>query len=102
MPRYRGDEIPSISDYSHHNEEAAAVWYAENRYDMMYAGEPMDDDPYDDYDDYEEEEDEEDSDPDDDTDPAGVPIEGPAEDPGGTRDGRHDPLRDGGDNDCRT
>lgn len=43
--RYKN--IPSISEYSHWNEEAASVWYAENRYDMMY---PEDD--YDDYDDY--------------------------------------------------
>lgn len=50
-PRYRGDEIPSVSEYAHHNEDAERIWYEENKYDMFYAGEPMDDDPYDDYDD---------------------------------------------------
>lgn len=49
MPRYRGDEIPPVSDYAHYNEDAQLMWYEENKYDMMYAGEPMDDDPYDDY-----------------------------------------------------
>lgn len=58
MPRYRGDDIPSISDYSHWNEEATSMWYQENRYDMMYAGERMDDDDQD-YRDYEDEEEEE-------------------------------------------
>ena len=33
--------IPTIEDYSHWNEEAPAVWYAENRYDMEHAGEHM-------------------------------------------------------------
>jgi len=32
----RSGEIPSISDYAHWGEEAAAVWYEENKYDMMY------------------------------------------------------------------
>lgn len=27
-------EIPTVKDYDHWGEEAAAVWYAENRYDM--------------------------------------------------------------------
>lgn len=40
-------EIPTVADYSHWNEEAAAVWYEENRYDLMYGGE----DAYDAYDD---------------------------------------------------
>lgn len=43
MPR----EIPTIADYSHWNEEAAQVWWAENRYDMERTDEP---DPYDDED----------------------------------------------------
>lgn len=42
-PTRRGDNIPSIADYAHHNEEAQAVWYAENRYDMGHADEIMDD-----------------------------------------------------------
>lgn len=33
-------DIPRVSDYSHYNEEAQQVWYAENRYDMMYPPEP--------------------------------------------------------------
>lgn len=50
MTRYRGDNIPSVHDYAHHNEDAYMLWYEENKYDMMYAGEIMDDDPYgDDY-----------------------------------------------------
>jgi hypothetical protein len=44
MPRYRGDNIPPLSDYDHWNEERDAMWYAENKYDMMYADEPMDND----------------------------------------------------------
>lgn len=28
--------IPPVSDYAHWNEEAEAVWYAENKYDMMH------------------------------------------------------------------
>lgn len=39
-------DIPPVSDYSHWNEEAESMWYAENRYDMMYPPEP-DNDPYD-------------------------------------------------------
>lgn len=39
----RGDNIPSVSDYAHWNEDAEAVWYAENRYDMEHADEEMDD-----------------------------------------------------------
>ena len=43
-------EIPTVADYAHHGEEAAAVWYEENRYDMMYGGEPeYDPDPYGEY-----------------------------------------------------
>lgn len=29
-------EIPTVADYSHWNEDAQAVWYAENRYDMEH------------------------------------------------------------------
>jgi hypothetical protein len=48
----RGDNIPSISDYAHWNEDAAAMWYQENRYDMEHADEMIDDDFYEeDYDD---------------------------------------------------
>lgn len=43
MPRFRGDDIPPVSAYAHYNEEAQAMWYAENRYDMEHAGEPLDD-----------------------------------------------------------
>lgn len=42
--RRRGDDIPSISDYSHWNEDAAAMWYAENRYDMEHADEIIEED----------------------------------------------------------
>lgn len=42
----RGDNIPSIADYAHHNEDAAAVWYAENRYDMEHADEIIDQDEF--------------------------------------------------------
>lgn len=38
----RGDSIPPVSDYAHWNEEAESMWYAENRYDMMYADEELD------------------------------------------------------------
>ena len=33
-----------MADYAHWNEEAEAVWYAENRYDMEHADEELDDD----------------------------------------------------------
>lgn len=39
--------IPPVSDYAHWNEEAEAVWWAENRYDMMYQGEHESEDWYD-------------------------------------------------------
>jgi hypothetical protein len=39
----RGDNIPTVADYAHYNEEAEAVWYAENRHDMEHADEEMDD-----------------------------------------------------------
>ena len=41
----RGDFIPPVSDYAHWNEDAEAMWYLENKYDMMYADEEMDDYP---------------------------------------------------------
>ena len=50
MPRYRGDDIPTRESYSHWNEDADMMWYNENKYDMMYADEVLDDfddDPYD-------------------------------------------------------
>jgi hypothetical protein len=40
----RGDNIPTVADYAHWNEEAEAMWYAENRYDMEHWDEEMDDD----------------------------------------------------------
>lgn len=49
MTRYRGDNIPPVSDYAHWNEDAQLMHYLENRYDMMHADEPLDDD-FDDYD----------------------------------------------------
>lgn len=42
----RGDNIPSISDYAHHNEEAASIWYLENRYDMEHADEIVEQDEF--------------------------------------------------------
>lgn len=42
--RRRGDNIPSVSEYSHWNEEAEAIWYLENRYDMEHADEILEDD----------------------------------------------------------
>lgn len=44
MVRRRGDNIPSVADYAHWNEDAQAVWYAENRYDMEHADEIVEDD----------------------------------------------------------
>lgn len=40
----RGDNIPPVSDYAHWNEDAQRVWYEENKYDMMYADEIIEDD----------------------------------------------------------
>ena len=50
--RVAPNEIPTIADYSHYNEEAAAVWWAENRYDMENPSErdPANDDDYGRYD----------------------------------------------------
>lgn len=53
-PRRRGDDIPSVSEYAHWNEEAEAVWYLENRYDMEHADEIIEDD-YDGRDDFDDE-----------------------------------------------
>jgi len=39
----RGDNIPTVADYSHWNEEAQRVWYEENKYDMEHWDEPIDD-----------------------------------------------------------
>ena len=44
MTRRRGDNIPPVSDYAHWNEEAEAMWYAENRYDIEHADEIIEDD----------------------------------------------------------
>lgn len=54
-PKRRGDDIPSVSEYSHWNEEAEAIWYLENRYDMEHADEPLDDPDVDDFFDEEDE-----------------------------------------------
>jgi hypothetical protein len=40
----RGDNIPSVTEYAHWNEEAEAMWYAENRYDMEHWDEEVEDD----------------------------------------------------------
>ncbi len=53
----RGDNIPSVSEYAHWNEDAEAVWYAENRYDMEHADEELEDDWYEQDEDFEEPED---------------------------------------------
>lgn len=42
-PQRRGDNIPPVSDYAHWNEDAEAVWFLENRYDMEHADELLDD-----------------------------------------------------------
>jgi hypothetical protein len=42
----RGDNIPSVADYAHWGEDAQAVWYAENRYDMEHADEIIEGDDY--------------------------------------------------------
>lgn len=44
MVRRRGDDIPDVSAYAHWNEEAEAMWYAENRYDMEHADEIIEED----------------------------------------------------------
>ena len=44
MVRRRGDNIPNIKDYAHWNEDAYYMWYEENKYDMMYADEIIEDD----------------------------------------------------------
>ena len=54
MVRRRGDNIPPVSEYSHWNEEAEAMWFLENRYDMEHADEIIEDDD-DDFDDKEDE-----------------------------------------------
>lgn len=55
-PRRRGDDIPSVSEYSHWNEDAQAIWWLENRYDMEHADEPLDEPDDGDYDDLDEDE----------------------------------------------
>lgn len=47
MTHVRGNFIPPVSDYAHWNEDAYAMWYEENKYDMARWDEPIDD-PYDD------------------------------------------------------
>ena len=54
----RGDNIPTVADYAHHGEEAAAVWCAENRYDMEHADEELD--GFDDFDNGEDDSEEDD------------------------------------------
>jgi len=53
--------IPPVSDYAHWGEDAHAIWYLENRYDMENGYEEVEDDPdagWDDWDDEDEDEDE--------------------------------------------
>ena len=50
MTTRRGDNIPPVSDYDLWNEDAAAMHYLENKYDMEHADEIVDD--YDDWDDF--------------------------------------------------
>jgi hypothetical protein len=46
--RRRSDNIPPRSDYGHWGEERDAMWYEENKYDMMYGDEIIiDDDDFD-------------------------------------------------------
>lgn len=52
----RGDNIPTVADYAHYGEEAQAVWYAENRYDMEHADELLSDGFDDDFDDLDDDE----------------------------------------------
>ena len=40
----RGANSPSVSDDSHWNDDAQRIWYEENKYDMQYADEEMDED----------------------------------------------------------
>lgn len=42
-------EIPSVSDYAHWGEDARAVWWEENKYDMYNDGADWDIDPEDAY-----------------------------------------------------
>jgi len=51
----RGDFIPPVSDYAHWNEDAHAMWYQENRYDMEHWDEYVEDP--DEFDDFDEDED---------------------------------------------
>lgn len=39
MVTRRGDNIPSVKDYAHWNEDAERIWYEENKYDMEHADE---------------------------------------------------------------
>jgi hypothetical protein len=57
-PRRRGDDIPSVSEYAHWNEDALAVWYEENKYDMEHADEIIEDEWYEDQERFMEPEDE--------------------------------------------
>jgi hypothetical protein len=55
--RRRGDDIPPVSAYAHWNEDAEAIWYLENRYDMEHADEIIEDEDADEDPEDEEEED---------------------------------------------
>lgn len=39
----RGDDIPPVSAYAHWGEDAEAVWYLENKYDMEHWDEEIED-----------------------------------------------------------
>lgn len=43
-PKRRGDDIPTVADYAHWNEDAHYMWFQENRYDMEHADELIEDD----------------------------------------------------------
>jgi hypothetical protein len=46
MGHYRNERIPSVESYSHWNEDAHAMWYMENKYDMDHGDEYIEDDDY--------------------------------------------------------
>jgi hypothetical protein len=40
---YRGENIPSVEEYAHWNEDAQHMWYEENKYDMQHWDEWVED-----------------------------------------------------------
>ena len=43
-PKRTGDDIPTVADYAHWNEDARYMWFQENRYDMEHADELVEED----------------------------------------------------------